>query len=182
MSAPYWVDIFSDIVDNIRNDSDLPSGLAVDAPYYMYGHPLEVINTLSEKDRNDEWKFKKYPIIALFQDFTETLGEHQATQSAVEDLNIVIATNTSQTYTSEQRYTNTFKPVLYPLYNLLIKHIENIKWFRNIDPGLVPHQKIDRLFWGRSGLYGNEGNVFNDHIDAIEIRNLSLELRLKRNC
>ena len=182
MSAPYWVDIFDEIVTDVRNDTDKPAALDTDEPFYMYGHPLEIIDTLAKKDKHDTHKFNKYPLIALFQDFTETMGEHQATQSAVNDMNIVICMNTSPDYTAEDRYTNTFKTVLYPLYDLLIKHILKSKWFRNIDPGLVPHQKIDRLFWGRSGLYGNESNIFNDYIDAIEIQNLALELRLKQNC
>lgn len=182
MSAPYWVDIFDEIATNVREDANKPAALDTDEPFYMYGHPLEIINTLSKKDNHAVQKYNKYPLIALFQDFTETMGEHQATPSAVQDMNLIIAVNTSPDYTAENRYDNTFKTVLYPLYDLLIKHIVKSKWFRNIDPGLVPHQKIDRLFWGRSGLYGNEGNIFNDHIDAIEIQNLGLELRLKQNC
>ena len=177
MSAPYWVDIFEEIVDDVRSDTDKPATLDTDEPFYMYGHPKEIIKTLAKKDRHDVQKYNKYPIIALFQDFTETMGEHQAVQSRVEDLNIIIATNTSQDYTSAERYTKTFKPTLYPLYDLLIKHILKSKWFRNVDPGLVPHTKTDRVFWGRS-----DKNVFNDRLDAIEINNLTLELRLKQNC
>lgn len=182
MSAPFWIDIFSEIITNVQGDADKPATLGSDEPYYMYGHPLEIIDTLSRKDSNDTYKSKKYPLIALFQDFTESMGQNQAVSSAVEDLNIIIAVNTSPDYTSKERYTNTFRPVLYPLYDLLIKHIIKSKWFNNVDPGLVPHRKIDRLFWGRSGLYGNEGNIFNDHIDAIEIQGLNLTLRLRQNC
>jgi len=181
MSAPYWVDIFDEIVTAVRADSDKPVALDTDEPFYMHGHPLEIINTLALKDKNDVHKYNKFPLIALFQDFVEKMGENQAVSSAAE-LNLIIAVNTSPDYSSEERYDNSFKTVLYPLYDLLIKHILKSKWFANIDPGLVPHSKIDRLFWGRTGLYGNESNVFNDYIDAIEIQNLSLELRLRQNC
>lgn len=182
MSAPYWVDIIEEIVTAVRNDTDKPAALDADEPFYMYGHPLEIINTLAKKDKHDVQKYNKYPIIALFQDFTETMGENQFVQSTVQDLNIIIAVNTSPDYVSSERYTNTFKPTLYPLYNLLIKHILKSKWFNNIDPGLVPHKKTDHVFWGRPGLYGSERNIFNDTIDAIEIQDLSLELRLRQNC
>jgi hypothetical protein len=182
MSAPYWIDVFSAIVAAVRSDSSKPAALDTDEPFYMHGHPLEIINTLAEKDRNDVHKFNKFPLIALFQDFTETMGESQAVKSEVTDLNLIIAVNTSPEYSSEQRYDNTFRPVLYPLYDLLIEHITKSRYFANTDPGLVPHNKIDRLYWGRSGLYGNEANVFNDYIDAIEIQNLNLSLRLGPNC
>ncbi len=182
MSAPFWVDIIEEIVTAVREDADKPAVLDTDEPFYMYGHPAEIINTLAKKAQHDVQKFNKYPLIALFQDFTETMGEHQATQSTVQDLNIIIAVNTSPDYVSAERYTKTFKPILYPLYDLLIKHIVKSKWFGNVDPGLVPHKKIDRVYWGRSALYGNEANIFKDRIDAIEIQDLSLELRLRQNC
>lgn len=181
MSAPFWIDIIEEIVTAVQDDTDKPVGLESDEPYYMHGHPLEILNTLSEKDRHKTYKFKKYPLIALFQDFTETIGENMNNQGET-DLNIVICMQTSPDYTSAERYDNVFRTVLYPLYDLLIKHIESSGWFLNDGPGLIPHDKTDRLFWGRSGLYGNEGNIFNDHIDAIEIENLSLSLRLKQNC
>ena len=181
MSAPFWVDVFDEIVTNVRTDTDKPVALDTDEPFYMFGHPKEIINTLSLKDKNDVQKFNKYPLIALFQDFTETVGEDQTIRSSAE-LNLVIVMNTSQDYTAENRYDNTFRTVLYPLYDLLIKHIEQSGWFKDVDPGLVSHDKIDRLYWGRSGLYGNEGNIFNDFIDAIEIQNLQLDMRLRQNC
>lgn len=180
MSAPYWIDVFEDIVADVRADTDKPGTLDTDEPFYMHGHPLEIINTLAQKDKHKTHKYNKYPIIALFQDFTETMGETQTVQSTTE-LNIVIATQTQSDWKASERYTNTFKTVLYPLYNLLLKHIDSSGWFA-ISPGLIPHDKIDRLFWGRSGLYGNEGNIFSDHLDAIEIQNLSLSMLLKQKC
>ncbi len=180
MRAPYWIDVFSDIVTDVRNDTDKPAALDTDEPFYMHGHPLEIINILAQKDNHATHKFNKYPLIALFQDFTETMGENQSVQSTA-DLNIVIATNTSPDYSADERYDNTFRTVLYPLYDLLLEHIDGSGWFSN-GVGLVPHDKIDRLFWGRQGLYGNEANIFNDWLDAIEIQNLSLSLLLKQKC
>ena len=184
MSAPFWVDIFDEIVTSVRNDTDKPGVGVIQAasPYYMFGHPKEIINMLLKKDKHDVQKYNKYPLIALFQDFTEGIGEDQFVSSSVDDLNLVIVMNTSQDYTAKNRYDNTFRTVLYPLYDLLIKHIEQSGWFKDVGPGLVPHDKIDRLYWGRSGLYGNEANIANDFIDAIEIQNLQLNMRLKQNC
>jgi len=177
MSAPFWVDIIEEIVTSVRTDDDKPVAMASDAPYYEYGHPKDLIRKLSQKDKHETLKYKKWPLIALLQDFKETIGENQFVQSAA-DLNIVIITNTLQDYYADDRYDNTFRTVLYPLYDLLIKHINQSGWFLNVDIGLVPHDKYDRLFWGRAGLYGNEGNIFGDAVDAIEIQNLHLELRL----
>lgn len=175
MTAPIWVDIIEDIVDNVRADSDLPA-ITNGGPFYMHGHPLEVFNILAQKDRNKVNKFKKFPLIALFQDFTETMGDDMRIRSSA-SLNIIIAMNTSPDYDASQRYDNTFRTVLYPLYDLLLKHIVKLNRFSNVAPGLVPHDKTDRLFWGKN----NEG-VSIDHIDAIEIQNLRLDLNYKTGC
>ncbi|MCK4824574.1 hypothetical protein KA005_52970 [bacterium] len=173
----YWVDIIKAIVDDVRADA----GLSNDAPYYMFGHPLEIINTLSMKDKSDNFKYKKYPLIALFQDFTESYGDNAFIKSEV-SLNIAIITNSSQNYIASERYDNNFRVTLQPLYELLIEKLVSSKQFLEIDIGLVPHDKTDRLFWGAQGLYGNEGNIFNDYIDAIEIDNLELKLGTLKKC
>jgi len=172
--ALYIVDIIESVVDDVREDYTPPSGFDPDAPFYMYGHPIEIINTLMEKEKSGTLKFKKYPLIALFQDFEEDKGEEQSINARV-SLNIVIAVMTDPDYRSEDRYTNTFKPVLYPLYNKLLEKIAASGYFQ-VAPGNIRHRKIDRVYWGRTGLYGNEGNIFNDYIDAIEIENMELSI------
>ena len=176
MSSIYWVDIISAIVDDVRNDASKPAALAELAPYYIHGHPLDVVQQLQERDTSDNLKYSKYPLIALMQDFTESYGESSFVKSEVTSMNIIICTNTDADWNAAQRYDNTFRTVLQPLYELLIQKLIDSKQFLEIGKGLVPHDKIDRLFWGRSGLYGNEGNIFTDRIDAIEIDNLELKL------
>lgn len=168
--ALYIVDIIGTIVDKVR-ESYLVND--ADAPYYMYGHPLEIINTLAAKENNGAYKFKKYPLIALFQDFEEEKGADQSINSSV-SLNIVICVNSTIDFNSAERYTNSFKTVLYPLYNLLLDKISDSNYV-NVTRNAIPHIKIDRVFWGKAGLYGGEANIFNDIIDAIEIQNLQLD-------
>jgi hypothetical protein len=171
--SKYIVDIFQDIVDQINDEITC---------YYLFGHPQEVVNTLSEWTKDPSKKFERFPLICLFQDFEEVKGVHQAINSKV-TLNMVICMNTLPSYKSSERYTNTFKPVIYPLYDHLIMKIEDSYYFAGVGSGLVPHTKIDRVFWGKNGLYGNTANHFNDYIDAIEIQNLELEiLNHSNNC
>jgi len=168
--SKYIDDLIGDVVDSMRID---------ETPYYLYGHPLEVINTLSEYEKHPKMKFKKYPLIILFQDFEETKGRHQAINADV-SLNLVICTNTLAKYKSAERYELNFKPVLYPLYDLFLEKLERSGYFSGA-LGNFQHVKIDRMYWGKNGLYSNEGNVFNDRLDAIEIRNLELSVLNKSN-
>lgn len=171
----YWVDVIEDIVDLVRADSTKPS-VGADAPYYLYGHPRDVVNQLSMKDKHGTLKFKKFPVIILLQDFDETMGESGLIVSET-SLNIIIATSTDPNYISSDRYTNTFKPILYPLYELFIEKIATSNYFLEVEQGLVPHTKTDRLFWGT-----NNANTGNDYLDAIEISDLNLKLSKTKNC
>lgn len=172
-----WVDIISEIVEDVRNDSSKPDALDANQPYYLYGHPKEIFNTLNEQDRSNNYKFKNFPLIALFQDFTESYGDSALILSEV-SLNIAIITETSKDYKANERYDNSFKDLLQPLYELLISKLIASKQFLEIDTGLLPHDKTDRLYWGTTS-----GNITNGYIDAIEIENLELKLgTLTKKC
>lgn len=181
MSAQYWVDIIEVVVASVRTDASMPSGLPTGAPFYLHGHPRDVVDVMAEKDQSDTQKLLQYPLIALFQDFEEGMGEDQQIASRA-SLNLIIATNTKMDYHASERYNATFRTVLYPIYDIFIRKVYESKYFANVGINLCPHTKIDRLYWGREGLYGNEGNIFNDAIDAIEIRNLQLDLMNRKRC
>jgi hypothetical protein len=167
--AKYIVDIMTDVVELMQATTEVN---------FLYGHPIEVVNTLKEWTKGREKKFSKFPLIVLFQDFEEVKGSHAAINSEV-SLNLVLCTDTDPKYKSSERYEATFKPTLYPLYNLLLNKIETCGFFeRNFD--LIPHVKIDRVYYGSEG---NNKNIFNDYIDAIEIKNLELKiLNNFKNC
>lgn len=178
--SPFWVDIFGDIVTDVRADADKPAGLDALAPYYDFGHPVDIVNKLKQKDTSS-LKFNKFPLIALLMDFTEVMGEDMTVRARTTDLTIVIITNTAPELFTNERYDQNFRTILYPLYDLLIKHITKSKYFKS-GPGLVSHDKFDRPYWGRTGISGNEANMLNTAVDAIEVANLDLSLRLNNNC
>lgn len=162
---PIVVNSFEDVIIRMREGGEVP--------YYMHGHPIEIVANLKELNQSPAYSLRKYPLIALFQDFDETV-----TKVGVEvSLNIIIANITKPTYKAKDRYIHNFEPVLYPLLTKLEKAItrSNVVEFMDDD-----YTKTDRLYWGRQGLYGNDGNIFDDHIDAIEINNLNL--RFKNIC
>ncbi|MFA6989829.1 MAG: hypothetical protein WC197_07150 [Candidatus Gastranaerophilaceae bacterium] len=164
------VNVFGDIVSSVRAEYDVINN---EQPFYLHGHPLEIINTLQEYTNIASLKLKKFPLIALFEDFESTGREGLFLTKA--KLNIFIITDTLPTYKASERYVNTFDTVLTPLYNLLIKHMKLSRFI------FTPFNKslgtpINHLYWGKNGLYGNDGNVFNDYVDAIEIKNLDFKV------
>lgn len=146
-------------------------------PFYDYGHRQEIANKLTAKDSEDApFKYQKYPLIALRLD-TE---EERDGKMIHFNLNIAIIASTDPLYSSNERYDKVFKPVLYPIYSEFIRLLGEIGLFTwgngQIEP---PHTKIDRLYWGTAGSEGNESNIFNDSLDAIEILNLKLSQPIK---
>ena len=175
------VEVFGDIVSQVSGK--LTASLQgydpkITGVHYMHGHPLEIIETLKQLGDTQTYRFDRYPLIALFQDFPERVTDATGLQSEV-TLHLIIARATMPDYKAEKRYEYNFNPVLYPVYESLLLHIHRSKAFTTKGPNLVEHTKWDRLYWGRSGLYGNEGNIFNDWIDCIEIKDLKLKVNTK---
>lgn len=143
---------------------------------YLHGHPLEVINTLRERNETtNELVFKKYPLITMFQDIAESPvnGMMEAT------LQIIIATSTEQHFKVSQRYNTTFKPILLPLYHLLLEQLNKHKSIKSVYT--FDHQKYDRVFWGTIIGLGIEGRMFDDYLDAVELQNLKITF-FENNC
>ena len=164
------VDVIGDIVSDVRAEYD-PTNLK--APYYEHGHPLEIVNTLMEKTDNDTLKFEKFPLIALFEDIDSKSKEGVFQYRS--KINLIIAVDTDPNYKAGDRYTASFDAILTPIYKLFIKHYLRSRKVHTIHK-TVDHEPIYHVYWGKKGLYGVEGNVFNDHIDAIEIKNLDLKI------
>jgi hypothetical protein len=136
---------------------------------FDHGHPLEIVNTIKQYTESESLKYNVFPRICLFHDFEEKI-----TFETLVTLDIVIVTDTSPDYSAADRYDNSFNPILIPLYELFLKKLADSDYIGTTENNYFKHTKIDRLFWGKSGLYGNTGNIFNDYIDAIEINKLEL--------
>lgn len=176
------VEIFEGVVSRIQ--ARLLTGFqaldsSIEGIHFEHGHPLEIIETLKQKDASQAFRFQKYPLVALFQDFPETnagIGyESEAT------LHLIIAKGTRKEYKAKERYQHNFKPYLYPVYEALLEELDREKRFQTYGSSKIPHQKWDRLYWGRNGLFGNQANIFNDFLDVIEVKSLKLKINL-RSC
>ena len=184
MNKPiYIVDYFKDIVSAVS--AKLLSELkahdnVITGVHYQHGHPREIIETLTQMTDGIASRFDKYPLIALFQDFPEDVTGNGFYADVT--LHFIIARGTEATYKADQRYDKNFKPILYPVYFEFMEQIRLSKKFEIVSAAnTYPHKKIDRLYWGREGLYGGEGNTFNDRLDCIEIKDLKLRVKTQ-NC
>jgi hypothetical protein len=168
------VDIFADIVAKVAIEA-AANGIC-DSVRYVHG-PIEELEAELQaigmaEGLPDYEGLPKYPLIYLLQDFPEDLEGSGGYYSQVNLPLVVIMTLTSNTYKSAERYNNTFKPVLYPLYALLKKYMARNGSIVGNDPDQFTHRKYDRLFYGRRKF----GKTVGDYVDAIELTNLQLTM------
>ncbi len=143
------------------------------APYFIDGHLLDVANQLLQKDGSvAPVKFKKYPLIVLEQDFTIDKLDGPIAKAS---LNFVIVNSTKAEYTTEQRREFNFTPTLDPLYSEFIQALDN---FIGIGVNSENWDVTRRYYWGSQLV---EKNIFNDRLDAIELRNIEIEVTINCN-
>jgi hypothetical protein len=140
--------------------------------YYMYGHPKEIAIRLQELSNSPTEGNKKFPLIILFTDITidrSLVGFYGSTQ-----LRMLIANFTLAEYTSVQRTEINFKPILHPIKKELLNQIDRHSRFTYEDE--LSYKETDMYYYGSQI---NDKNIFNDRIDAIEIRDLKLNIKNK---
>lgn len=171
------VDIFADIVNKVQTAWRLQTGDPTATVNYMYGPVEEIEANLIEiaqaEGLNAYTGPKKYPLIALFQDFPEDRPGPGGYYATVNIPIILIATLSQPQIKAQERYNTTLKPILYPLYGLLLHEIGRSGKLSNTDPSEIPHRKFDRLYYGRKTL----GTGVSDYVDAIELQNIRLTVK-----
>lgn len=142
--------------------------------YFMFGHPLEIVTRLQEMS-NDPAAPKKYPLVALFTDIPVNKNTDGFYGSA--RLQIVIATLTEPNLTAQERLDQNFRPILQPIKEQFLKELSRHAQFSS--EGEFEYTEIERYYWGRQGLYGNTGNIYNDFVDCIELQNVQVNINTK---
>lgn len=155
------------VISKLRTAEDGP-------PYYLYGHPAEIMKRLGKKTQAAK---EKYPLIYLKLDFPEPVVNGGMQNF---DLNLGIMTFTKEAYTAKQRRELVINPKLIPLYQKFIQGLT----FSGIfawpgDQTQVPHTPIVRPYWGTTVAGNNTKNIFGDPLDCIEILNLRINKRIK---
>ena len=168
------------LIDDIIKDKVALAATELGRPiYFMHGHILEIIQELKKLSEDKASKAMRYPLVALLRDFPETKGQEIGIYSEAR-FTLMIVTRTEPTYSSEKRKAISFIPILYPIWEALEKQLLWSPQIHQSGIGL-DYTQVDHYFWGREGIYGSDGNIFNDWIDCIEIRDLNLKIK-QPNC
>lgn len=143
--------------------------------YFKEGHIIEIIQELEKLSKGPETKSLRYPLVALLRDFPELNGALPGIEGQ-DTVNIIIATRTEPSYSSAKRKINTFDPILRPIETDLLYQFEMSGKFMTPGADQQNYTSVEHFFWGRESIYGVKANIFNDWIDCIEIKNLTLKM------
>jgi hypothetical protein len=180
----YYVDIISDVVASVEadvldtiksNETAAIGNTSIQTINYQYGHKAELVETLAQMDKQDPYAFQKYPLVFLVQDFRESVGGTPGIYGTA-NLNLIFMHQSRLDYKTTDRYTNVFKPVLYPILISFMKYLSKHKAVHVQNVQSLVYDKYDRPLVGvPNATSGNKLSV-NDYVDAIEISNLNLLL------
>lgn len=136
---------------------------------FQFGTLREIVDNLNTLTRA---RAQKYPLIALIEPFRQQKGT-PGTDTRI-SVRLLIATYTEKTLKADERLRVNFKPLLFPIYDAFLAEIKRSEHFNTEE---VKHTVINHFEIGRESLSGYDGSVFNDHIDAIEIQDMELNVK-----
>lgn len=141
---------------------------------YEYGRPVQIQTELQKLNDSITLRGTKYPLIALFQGFPESISTSGYTPVVFPAISIT--TLTVSTDSPKKRYDNTFRTILYPIYQEFLRQLPrhrnvvgncaDIFGGKKIDlPGLLPVDK-----------------TMNEYLDGIEIQGLQITFKQVNSC
>lgn len=161
----------------VKDDGNLnvSDNWQANAPYFMYGHGIEIANRLNEIDKaSGLLKFRKYPLITLILDLEERY-DNRKYYCNIKPL-LLVLNITQHSIDTPERYEYNFKPIIYPLFNQLIKAVDQSGYFLSD----YTYTATDRPLLGS---YREGKNILNDFIDGREVNfNLNISTGMKSNC
>lgn len=141
---------------------------------YEYGSSLQIQTELQKLNGSVTLKSTKYPLMAVFQGFPESIatgGYMPVTFPA-----ITIATLTTSTDSTKKRYDKIFRTTLYPIYQEFLRQLPR---HRNVVGNCAD------IFGGKKVDYPGSlpvDKAMNEYVDAIEIQGLQITFKYVQNC
>lgn len=172
---PSLITTFEEVVTNVKMAklSDLQDyDPTIQNINFLAGNITEIAKRLQENTQNATQRPKQYPVFLLLLDFTVERGK-SSFYGRANNLNIIIANHTKESYTAQERDAKNFDNILRPLYYEFLRQISKHPAFTEYTERQIPHNMTERYFWG---IDEHTKNAFGKYIDAIDITNLSLNI------
>jgi len=132
----------------------------------------EITQTLNEYSKSEQLRYQKMPIVCLITPFSLSAnGDFKQAR-----FTLFIACPTSPHWKRYERQVNSFEPVLKPIVREVIRQIlasNSCMTYEND----IRYQEIEHDYWSKEG----NASIFNEYVDAIEIRDITINF-ITNNC
>jgi hypothetical protein len=147
---------------------------------FYFGHAKDIQRTISELTKQPTRNNNKFPMLALFIDYTEKRGEYDGLLFST-TVNPALIIDSQKHWGPDNRLTYSFKQTLYPLYDEFIDKAIKSGLFELSENSELIHDKTDRYYYSADD--AKTQNTLAIVADAIEINNIQLNLlRNTLNC
>lgn len=163
------------VTDRFDNESE------VECPEinYIFGNAIYVKERLDELSMMPAGNEMKFPLIALFTPFNERRNSPDFyTQAKVR---MLIACSSTKQWSNEKRLQTSFVNILRPIYDSFLNALREDGRFDFGYNEVVAHEYSENYSYGRYGAFTGNGEEVSEPIDAINISNLELKVKLP-NC
>lgn len=158
--------IISDIIGQVSNN--LYDELGADIQF-LHGTWASIRSRIVEDASGTIKKNTRFPLVCLVQVFEEKF-KSDSEYSEV-SLTLLVCNNSDQTWYSEDRYTNNYIPILYPIYAEIMAVLNESPYFVGYKEKYYTHTKADDLH-----LPENNDNKLPECLDGLWIKDLKLML------
>lgn len=119
-----------------------------------------------------------FPVVWLVEKGESRKAKVQDTYG-IGTFDIVIGTESDNTWTMDQRIDQNFKPRLWPIYELFIQELKKEKNLNS--PYKIDHTKYNLYYWGGGppNTTDNERVLFQKRIDAVLMEGVIMGIKYK---
>ncbi len=144
---------------------------------YIFGNARYVKDQLD--DLSKPLEVPKFPLIALFCPFNEQRNTPDFFTKA--KVRVLMACSSVKGWDNEQRLVTSFQNILRPIYTRFLEELKEDGRFDFGYEDVVAHEYSENYSYARYGAYTESGEAVSEPIDAINISNLELKVKLP-NC
>ena len=87
--------------------------------HFLHGHYTEIKDRLKQRSASGSQKFNRYPLVCLFHDFPIRRGAANSSLYGEATVQMIILVHTIKDIWTDQRYDQTIKPIVAPIYDEL---------------------------------------------------------------
>lgn len=145
---------------------------------FMFGHQKEIASRLARMG-NSSSAFDKYPLVWLYTPYSRDVSRSMIGYEEV-SCRLLFINGSKADLISEQRYDKNFKPIIHPIVESFVRHVDSlvIGRYKPFSTGDLSYEQIDHDYWGTEQAVENQ---LLDHLDATELNNFQFKLNIK-NC